>query len=187
MCRYINDTFENNYLATVGIDFFTKDEIFNGKKIRIKIWDTAGQERYKSLSQAYFRNAQGIIVVFDLTNSDTFNNLIFWIQSIKTYIDNDKNLIPMIIIGNKIDLNEREVGKEEAIKFAESQNIDYFEASAKTGEGVENSIKFLIQKVMNKSNNKNMEYTKQNSIKISVRDSIAKDKEQAKFKLKCCN
>ena len=186
LCRYTDNIFNENYLATVGIDFFTKDEIFNENTIRVKIWDTAGQERYQSLSQSYYRNAQGIMIVFDVTNLDTFNHLIFWINSIKSHITDEKNLIPMIIIGNKIDADEREVEKEEAKKFAECEKIDYFETSAKTGEGVENSIKFLIQKVMKNNKNKNTEYYKQNSIKISIRDSIKKDKEQEQFKIKCC-
>ena len=75
LSRYTEGSFSPNYLATVGIDFFTKDEVFNGKIVRIKIWDTAGQERYKALTQGFFRNAHGILIVYDVTNAETFDNL----------------------------------------------------------------------------------------------------------------
>ena len=185
LSRYTKGDFNYNYLATVGLDFFTKDEIFDGKTIRIKIWDTAGQERYKSLTQGYFRNAEGIMVVFDVSNLDTFNNLKYWIQSIKTNINVDKGHVPVIIIGNKIDIFEREVSKEAGENFAKEQNFDYFETSAKSGKGVKECIKFLVEKVLKNSENKNKE-PDQETIKIEEED----DKKNKKLKKKldnCCN
>ena len=185
LSRYTKGDFNFNYLATVGLDFFTKDEIFDGKTIRIKIWDTAGQERYKSLTQGYFRNAEGILVVFDVSNLDTFNNLKYWIQSIKTNINVDKGHVPVIIIGNKIDIFEREVSKEAGENFAKEQNFDYFETSAKSGKGVKECIKFLVEKVLKNSENKNKE-PDQETIKIEEED----DKKNKKLKKKldnCCN
>ena len=135
LSRYTNGEFNPHYFATVGLDFFKKDEIFDGKTIRIKIWDTAGQERYKSLTQGYFRNAEGIMIVYDVSNSDSFQNLKYWIQSIKTQINIDNEHIPAIIIGNKIDIFDREVTKEEGEKFAKEENLEYFETSAKKEKG----------------------------------------------------
>ena len=161
LSRYTNDEFNPHYLATVGLDFFKKDEIFNGKTIRIKIWDTAGQERYKSLTQGYFRNAEGIMIVYDVTNLVSFENLKYWIQSIKTHIDIDKGEVPAIIIGNKIDIFEREVKKEDAEAFAKEQKFNYFETSAKNGDGVNECVKFLVKTILRKNNDKEEEKEKQ--------------------------
>ena len=176
LSRYTNGEFNPHYLATVGLDFFKKDEIFNGKTIRIKIWDTAGQERYKSLTQGYFRNAEGIMIVYDVTNAVSFENLKYWIQSIKTHIDIDKGEVPAIIIGNKIDIFEREVKKEDAEAFAKEQKFKYFETSAKNGNGINECIKFLVNTILRNTDNKEEEMEKkfiqinkenENSSKIS--------------------
>ena len=185
LSRYTSGTFNANYLATVGLDFFQKEEIFNGKTIRIKIWDTAGQERYKSLTQGFFRNAQGIMVVYDVTNMETFDNLQYWIKSIKTHVGSEKDQIPVIVIGNKIDATEREVERISGEKFAADLNYDYFETSAKTGEGVEKCVNYLVEKVLKYQKSKEGDdYLKNNSIKLDEDD--YKDKESEKGKKKCC-
>ena len=187
LSRYTSGTFNANYLATVGLDFFQKEEIFNGKTIRIKIWDTAGQERYKSLTQGFFRNAQGIMVVYDVTNMETFDNLQYWIKSIKTHVGSEKDQIPVIVIGNKIDATEREVERSSGEKFAADLNYDYFETSAKTGEGVEKCVNYLVEKVLKYQKSKEGdEYLKNNSIKLDEDDYKDKDKESEKGKKKCC-
>ena len=130
LSRFTNGTFDSNYLATVGLDNFTKDDIIDNKTIRIKIWDTAGQERYRSLTKGFFRNADGIMLVYDVTNSDTYDNLKFWLQSIKNNMSADMGEIPIIIIGNKIDCTEeREVNFQEAENFWKEQGFSYFETS----------------------------------------------------------
>ena len=149
LSRFTNGTFDSNYLATVGLDNFTKDDIIDNKTIRIKIWDTAGQERYRSLTKGFFRNADGIMLVYDVTNSDTYDNLKFWLQSIKNNMSADMGEIPIIIIGNKIDCaEEREVNFQEAENFWKEQGFSYFETSAKTGENIDKTIKFLVKKVI---------------------------------------
>ena len=148
LSKYASKTFNENYLATVGLDFFTKDDTIDNKIIRIKIWDTAGQERYKALTKCFFQKAQGVILVFDVTTRKTFDDLKFWIESINSNVY-DNESIPIVIFGNKIDLQKREVTKKEATDFAEKNNFEYYETSAKTGEGVDNAIKELAKKVMN--------------------------------------
>ena len=147
--RFSDGTFNSNYLATVGLENITKDEIIDDKTIRIKIWDTAGQERYQSLAKSFYRNAEGVILVYDVTNLKTYENLKFWLQSIKNNMVADMGEIPIIIIGNKIDCDEREVKREEAEKFWKGQGYPYFETSAKTGENIDMTIKFLVKKVIN--------------------------------------
>ena len=154
--RFIQNTFSSNYISTMGIDFYTKDIILDQKKIHLKIWDTAGQERYRSLTRGFFKNGQGILIVYAINNKESFNGLNYWIDSIKNNSNLDNKNLPAIILGNKIDLQHREVSKEDAENFAKINNYDYYEVSAKTGEGIDESIKILIQKVMaiNKEDNK---------------------------------
>ena len=148
--KYTTKFFNENYLATVGLDFFTKDETIDNKIIRIKIWDTAGQERYKAITKCFFQRAQGIIIVFDVTNKKSFDDLKIWIDSInsQSQLTEDLENMPIIIIGNKIDLPNRVINKETAVNFSKEQNFDYYETSAKTGEGVDTAIKELVKKVM---------------------------------------
>ena len=146
LTRYVEDKFNSQFLATAGIDFFTKDEIFNNKKVRIKVWDTAGQERYKSLTNAFFRNAQGVILVYDVNKAETFENLKYWLQSINLNLG-EKTEIKKIIIGNKIDL-QREVSKEEAESFAKENSVPYFESSAKMNKGISESVRFLAEEIL---------------------------------------
>jgi len=177
LSRFSNGTFNANYLATVGLDNFTKDEIIDEKNVRIKIWDTAGQERYKALTKGFFRNAQGIMVVYDVTNQETFDNLKFWIQSIKTHLGNDLERIPVVIIGNKIDSEEREVKTEVAESFSKEQEYSYFETSAKTGENIDETIRFLVKKVINiNSDNKGGGNEENNNIKINKEEQKKKEK-----------
>ena len=145
--RFTNDFFSTNYASTVGVDYFFKDEIINDRRIRIKIWDTVGQERYRSLTTSFFRNAQGIILTFDVTNKNTFDSLKFWIESLQNSLGS-LNVIQILIIGNKIDMKyKREVTFEEADKFCIELNLPYFECSAKDNININKSISFIVQKI----------------------------------------
>ena len=177
LSRFANGIFNSNYLATVGLDSFTKDEIIDDKTVRIKIWDTAGQERYKSLTKGFFRNAEGVMLVYDVTNSETYENLKFWLQSIKNNTSPDMGEIPIILIGNKIDCEDREVKLEEAENFWKEQGYPYFETSAKTGENIDNTIKYLVKKVINIKEGKKDDENE--NIKIDKKD-INKNNEEAK-------
>ena len=154
LSKYASKIFNENYLATVGLDFFTKDETIDNKIIRIKIWDTAGQERYKALTKCFFQKAQGVMVVFDVTNQKSFDDLKFWLDSIKTHIYEDE-YVPIVIIGNKIDLQKRVVQKKDAADFAQKNHYHYYETSAKTGDGVDMAIRELVKSVMNNAGKKN--------------------------------
>ena len=129
LTKYTSKAYTESYVTTVGLDFFTKDESIDGKTIRIKIWDTAGQERYKAITKCFFQRAQGIIIVFDVTNKRSFDDLKMWIDSIKSQskLTEDLENMPIILIGNKIDLPKRVIDKETALNFAKEQNLDYYD------------------------------------------------------------
>ena len=170
LSRFVDGTFNSNYLATVGLENITKDEIIDDKTIRIKIWDTAGQERYKSLTKSFFRNAEGVMLVYDVTNLETYENLKFWLQSIKNNMSSDVGEIPIIIIGNKIDCEDREVNREEAEKCWKEQGYPYFETSAKTGENIDITIKYLVKKVVNIKEGKKDDEDENNKIKLDKKE-----------------
>ena len=185
LTRYTEDKFSQNYLATVGLDFFTKDVDFpnlNNQKIRIKIWDSAGQERFRSLTQSFFRNANGIIIVYDISNIESFENLKYWIQSINTQLG--QNEIKTIVIGNKVDLT-REVKKEDAENFCKEKGYKYFEVSAKEGNGIQEAINYLVEMII-KSNSKNNKQN--NTIKLEKEKSNKNNNKEKGDKKKgdCC-
>ena len=157
LTKYTLKTYNENYLATVGLDFFTKDETIDNKLIRVKIWDTAGQERYKAITKCFFQRAQGIMIVYDVTNKKSFDDLKFWVESInlQSKLTEDIENMPIILIGNKIDIPNRVISKDTALNYAKEHNFDYYETSAKTGEGVDTAIKDLVKKVMSFIDKKN--------------------------------
>ena len=154
--RYTNNIFNSSHLETIGIEFYNKEERINNQIIQIKIWDTAGQEIFHSLTKNFYRKADGIIIVYDITNLDSFEKIQDWVKSVYENTDSYKE-IQMIIVGNKIDLEEmREVRKEDGLKIGKYYEIDFFEASAKNAEGVNNfMIKIIGDILNNKINDRN--------------------------------
>ena len=179
--RYANGIFKEEYLATVGLDYYTKQEMINNLNVLVKLWDTAGQERFKALTPNYFRNAEGVVLAYDVTNSESFENLKFWINSIKSNLGEKNIFIPIIIIGNKIDMEDmRDITKEDASKFAKENNYKYFETSAKTGEGVDEAIRDLVNQVLANSDKNEAVKGERKSVKIED------NKENNQKKKGCC-
>ena len=137
--RYFHNEFKENVLSTVGIDFQTKFFKFDGdQKIKVSYIDTAGQEKFRAISVNYLKGTNGVILVFDITNKETFDLLESWLKELK---DTNKSNISKVLVGNKSDLAEnREVTVEDANKFANNINCKYFEASAKTGENINEAL-----------------------------------------------
>jgi small GTP-binding protein len=174
--RFTNGTFSQNYLATVGVDNYTKIETIDNKNVQIKLWDTAGQEKFKSLTKSFFRGAEGVILVYDITNLESFTDLKLWINSIKENLGEEKESIPSIIVGNKIDLGEREISLEEANKFCKDNNYEYFETSAKTGENIDKSFRALVKKILAaKSDDDDGDKQQEGNIKINSKDQKPKE------------
>ena len=123
----LGQKFNDEYEPSIGVDFFSKTIKYKGKSIKLQIWDSAGQEKFRSLIPNYIRGASLIILVYDITNKTSFNNLNSWIEFINNYESTN-----IIICGNKIDLKDkREVSYEEGEKFSEEKKMDFFEVSAK--------------------------------------------------------
>ena len=162
MKRYINGNFSENIIPSLGIELYRKIKEINRKKYLIKIWDTCGQERFKTLTQNYYRNADGVMLLFDSNNIESFHNLNIWLNSLKEY--SIKNF-PLIIIGTKSDLPIN-VHDNDINLFCNQFNIKWFRTSAKTGENISLSFDFLTKEILNiKDNNRE-------KIKIKVNQNI---------------
>jgi len=148
LVRFSDDVFNENYVTTIGVDFRFKTMLVNEKITKIQIWDTAGQERYRSITTAYYRGAAAIFICFDLTNHDSFVNLNNWLEEVAKYTDNN---IDKLILANKSDLNEKKVTKKEMDDFEKKTGIKIMEVSAKTGIGVEDAFKTMIEKLISKT------------------------------------
>ncbi|KAG1470703.1 hypothetical protein G6F56_002527 [Rhizopus delemar] len=154
--QYVHKRFTNAYKATIGADFITKEvETDDGKKVMIQIWDTAGQERFQSLGIAYYRGADACVLVYDVNNYLSFQHLERWredfLKQSSLPTEEAKNF-PLIIIGNKIDIDDRVVSRRQARAWAEvhsseSMQIPCFEASAKYGNNVEKAFAQIAKMV----------------------------------------
>ncbi|CAF3270910.1 unnamed protein product [Rotaria socialis] len=131
--RFCQDVFPTGQAATIGVDFLIKTVEVNGEKIKLQIWDTAGQERFRSITQSYYRSANALIIVFDINNLATFSSLPDWVREVKAYANND---VLCTLVGNKCDINQREVPTHVAEQFAEKNDMWYLETSAKNSENV---------------------------------------------------
>ena len=142
---YTGHQFDENTLMTVGLDNYIDTKKINGVEYKFKIFDTAGQERYRSISHQTIQISDGFLIVFSVISRNSFEQISYWINVIEDNSDIKKKAI--ILIGNKIDVGNREVSYEEAFNFAKERNIDYFETSAKTGFGIKEIFHKLYEKV----------------------------------------
>ena len=147
LLRYTDNTFLDLHMSTIGLDYRLKTMILENQRIvKVQLWDTAGQDKYRAITRNYYRGANGIILLFDVTNEKTYDNIKKWIISIKEEISDH---ICIVLIANKIDnVQERKINKEKGEKLAETYGIKLFECSAKTGEGVNESVFYLVEKIV---------------------------------------
>ncbi|KAM6918869.1 RAB3A, member RAS oncogene family, a [Xenentodon cancila] len=140
--RYADDSFTPAFVSTVGIDFKVKTIYRNDKRIKLQIWDTAGQERYRTITTAYYRGAMGFILMYDITNEESFNAVQDWSTQIKTYSwDNAQ----VLLVGNKCDMDdERVVAAERGRQLSEQLGFEFFEASAKDNINVKQTFERLV-------------------------------------------
>ena len=142
---YLGKDLDEFTLSTIGIESYMDTAIFDGSEYKFKIYDTAGQERYKSISKSTIKITDGFLLVFSVSNKNSFNLINYWYDSIKEITDIKRKVI--ILVGNKIDLPNREVSNGDAVAFAKSKNIKYFETSAKNGFGIKEVFKELYQDI----------------------------------------
>lgn len=163
--RYVDDDFQYNWIATIGIDIRLKVVPVHGKNVKVQIWDSAGQERFRAITRRHFHGIHGVVIVFDVTDRETFDRLPFWIKMANDALDAD---IPRVIIGNKIDHEDkRSVSVEEATEFCRSEGINYVETSAMTSENVETAYFRLISEAFLKQREHDKNKSATNLIKVN--------------------
>lgn len=146
--RYADDSFTSAFVSTVGIDFKVKTVYRNDKRVKLQIWDTAGQERYRTITTAYYRGAMGFILMYDITNEESFNSVQDWVTQIKTYSwDNAQ----VILVGNKCDMeDERVISYERGKQLADRLGVEFFETSAKENINVKSVFERLVDIICDK-------------------------------------
>ena len=182
IARITESPFNEVYEPSIGVDFMSKSIKYRGQNIKLQIWDTAGQEKYKGLIPSYVRNSSIVFVVYDISVKSTFDNIPKWLTFIRS-IENTT----LILCGNKIDLEKREVTKEEGEALAQKEGIAFFETSAKTAEGIKNMFYSAVSdlSIFAENNNKEnllKELMEENGVENVVEGIKPQENEQAPAK-----
>ncbi|XP_060111622.1 ras-related protein Rab-18-B-like isoform X1 [Heteronotia binoei] len=146
LLRFTEDHFEPYLNPTIGVDFKVKKMVVGDLPLQLAIWDTAGQERFRTLTPSYYRGAQGVILVYDVTRRETFVGLESWLRELEMYTTK-KNVVKMLV-GNKIDKADREVDRKEGLQFARTHSMLFIEASAKRKEGVQSAFEEAVVRIL---------------------------------------
>jgi len=174
LLRFADDNFTDSYISTIGVDFRFRTINIDSKTVKLQIWDTAGQERFRTITSAYYRGADGIIMVYDVTSLESFEHVEEWLNEVDRYAN--ENTVKLLV-GNKADLiEERQVSEDAAQKFAEKLGIHSLETSAKTATNVEAAF-LTIAKELIKMREKTASGNKDSAIRL---------KEVAVKKNGCC-
>ncbi|RYR78225.1 hypothetical protein Ahy_A01g002959 isoform A [Arachis hypogaea] len=148
LLRFADDSYLDSYISTIGVDFKIRTVEQDGKTIKLQIWDTAGQERFRTITSSYYRGAHGIIVVYDVTDQDSFNNVKQWLNEIDRYASENVN---KLLVGNKCDLTANKVVSYETAKaFADEIRIPFMETSAKNATNVEQAFMAMAAEIKNR-------------------------------------
>ncbi|AAZ12860.1 Ras-related protein Rab1A [Trypanosoma equiperdum] len=138
LLRFADDSYTESYISTIGVDFKIRTLDIDGKVIKLQIWDTAGQERFRTITSSYYRGAHGIIIVYDTTDMESFNNVKTWLSEIDKFASENVN---KLLVGNKCDLvTKKAVDTQMAQEFADSLGIPFLETSAKESSNVETAF-----------------------------------------------
>lgn len=147
--RLVDDVFTSESQSTIGVEFLATTIEVEGQSVKLQIWDTAGQERFRSIAKAYFRSAIGVILVFDLTDRKSFDDLNQWLNDIHALCD--PNAV-VTLIGNKLDLAEqRSITSGEAESFAQLHQLTYFETSALGGDNIQEAFHRTAATILRKN------------------------------------
>ncbi|KAF2894291.1 hypothetical protein ILUMI_11883 [Ignelater luminosus] len=177
LLRFADNTFSGSYITTIGVDFKIRTVSIDGQRIKLQIWDTAGQERFRTITSTYYRGTHGVIVVYDVTNGESFANVKRWLHEIEQNCD----VVNRILVGNKNDCPDRKVVlTEDAKRFADTMGIQLFETSAKDNINVEEMFVSVTRLVLRaKLEMKERQNVTQNDV-VNLR------KSNKQGKRKCC-
>jgi len=150
LLRFADDTYTESYISTIGVDFKIRTIEEDGKTVKLQIWDTAGQERFRTITSSYYRGAHGIIIVYDVTDRESFNNVKNWMLEIEKYAMESVN---KLLVGNKSDLTSKKVVTfEEGKELADSFQIGFVETSARMSQNVEQAFHLMASQIKSRVN-----------------------------------
>ena len=146
LMKYTDKTFQDIHMATIGLDYRLRSmKLKSGKSIKLQIWDTAGQDRFRAITKNYYKGSHGIILIYDITNTQSFENVITWVNQIRE--EASSNVI-IYIAGNKVDMeDERKVDRDDGEKLAEELGFPFVETSAKNGININETFEDLVERI----------------------------------------
>lgn len=144
LLQFTDKRFRNDHDLTIGVEFGARTVTIDGKQLKLQIWDTAGQESFRSITRSYYRGAAGALLVYDISRRETFNHLTKWLDEVR---QNSNVNMTIVLIGNKCDLDRREVTTEEGAEFAQEHGLIFLETSAKTAQNVEEAFLYTAKKI----------------------------------------
>ncbi|KAE8903800.1 Ras-related protein [Phytophthora fragariae] len=190
LSRFTRNEFNLESKSTIGVEFATKSIVAEGKTIKAQIWDTAGQERYRAITSAYYRGAVGALLVYDITKHGTFENVERWLKELRDHAD--ANTVIMLV-GNKSDLRHlRAVSTEEAMAFAEKNNLAFIETSALEATGVDTAFQRILTEIYKLMSRKTIQAEENATASLPTGNSIAitaentTENQKKKKKSGCC-
>lgn len=181
MLRFTDNTYTDSFLSTIGVDFKIRTiETADKKTIKLQIWDTAGQDRFKSVTTTYYRGAHGIIIVYDITDNNSFDNIKVWLSEIQKFAS---PTVQKLLVGNKCDLvMKRAVDYNSACDYAQSLSMTLIETSAKDATNVESAFTTLVEQISAKWVHANSDAKKKsNTVNVGKKQDVSGSKK------KCCN
>ncbi|EOR04099.1 hypothetical protein E3P92_00047 [Wallemia ichthyophaga] len=166
LLRFCDDAWTPSFITTIGIDFKIRTIELDGKRIKLQIWDTAGQERFRTITTAYYRGAMGILLVYDVTDERSFNNVRTWHSNVVQYASEGVN---KILVGNKCDWDEkRAISQDQGKELADSLEIKFIETSAKNNIGVEDAFFSLARDIKSRLIDSQSSNSNNNSSNVKV-------------------
>lgn len=147
LLRFMDEGFHLSHIPTIGIDYKTKVVNQNGSRVKLQIWDTAGQERFKTITKTYYAGAMGIIIAYDCTRPESFDNVRSWVEIIRLHASES---IALVLVGNKCDLTDNSVPEEKGRELAKELGIAFFSTSAKNNVNVTESISHLATEIFDR-------------------------------------
>lgn len=183
LMRFAFDTFYQTFITTIGIDFKIKIIELDGMHVKLQIWDTAGQEQFRNITMNYFKGAHGVVLVYDVSDRETFDNIRHWLSQIKDHADEHVNVV---LVGNKSDVPNRQISFEEGKALATEYNLQFFETSAKDNTNVDQTFEAIARETKTRL----LKYEKSNDKRAASSDNtstpVKLTEKPSQKKGKCC-
>mmetsp|Transcript_29148 Transcript_29148/g.31778 ORF Transcript_29148/g.31778 Transcript_29148/m.31778 type:complete len:205 (+) Transcript_29148:141-755(+) len=173
LLRFADDTFTENYISTIGVDFRFRTVKIDKKTIKLQIWDTAGQERFRTITSAYYRGADGIIMVYDVTSEESFRHINDWLTEVNRYAAENTS---KLIVGNKTDLPNKVITTERVKEYADKLNIPFIETSAIDSVNVEAAFEEITRQLLKTKGDTKAKPASDSTVKVSNNSSSSGDK-----------